>query len=77
MYEIFTGEVPYEGENAMATLFQHLHGTFESPSKRCPVISDELNAIILKAMARRPEDRYPDTLALREALAGLPDDLLE
>ncbi len=77
MYEMFTGSVPYEGENAMATLFQHLHGTLEAPSKRCSAISDALEGIILKSMARRPENRYADTFALREALAELPDDLLE
>ena len=58
MYEMFTGVVPYTADNPMGVLFQHLEGVKEAPSKRNPAIRPALEAIILRAMAVNPEDRY-------------------
>lgn len=71
MYEMFTGKVPYEGENAMATLFKHLHGKARAPRAANAKIPEALEAIILKAMAREPGHRFQDTLTLATALEGL------
>jgi HEAT repeat protein len=59
LYELCTGVVPYSADNPMAVLFQHLEGAKVAPSKRNPEISTVLEAIILKAMALKPEERYP------------------
>jgi serine/threonine-protein kinase len=58
MYEMFTSVVPYTADNPMGVLFQHLEGVKEAPSKRNPAIGPALEAIILRAMAVNPEDRY-------------------
>lgn len=72
MYEMFTGTVPFEGENAMATLFKHLHGEAQRPREREPEMDEALEAIILKAMARDPANRFQDTAELCVALEKLP-----
>jgi eukaryotic-like serine/threonine-protein kinase len=72
MYEMFTGTVPYAADNPLAVLYLHMHGKKDPPSARNPLISPQLEAVILKAMAVEPADRYQSA---DELLAAL--DLLE
>jgi serine/threonine-protein kinase len=75
MYEVFTGTVPYAADNALAVLYLHLQGKKDPPSARNPMITPELEAVILKAMAVDPADRYQsadEMLAALEALS-LPE----
>lgn len=58
MYEVFTGRVPFEGANAIATLFQHLDAQVVAPRAVVPSLPEGLETVILKAMARAPEARY-------------------
>jgi serine/threonine-protein kinase len=58
MYEMFTGVPPYSGDNPMAVLYQHLEGAKSAPRSRNAEIVPELEAIILKAMAVNPDERY-------------------
>jgi serine/threonine-protein kinase len=59
MYEIFTGVPPHSADNPMGVLYQHLEGAKTPPRERNPEISTALEAIILKAMAVDPAQRYP------------------
>jgi len=68
LYEMFTGTVPYSGEHAVAVIFQHLEGRKEPPRSRNPAIGPRLEAIILKAMALDPVDRYQ---SFKDLLADL------
>lgn len=58
MYEMFTGKPPYKGEDHMATLFKHVEGGAKPANESNPKISNELNTIIMKAMATDPNQRY-------------------
>lgn len=73
MYELFTGQVPYEGPNSLAILYQHFEGNLQAPRKINPEISEPLEALILKTMALDPAARYQSAEALRQALAALPE----
>ena len=58
MYELLTGHVPYGGDNWMAVMAGHLRGTpkpIRSLRRDCP---PALEAIVLHAMRRYPENRY-------------------
>ena len=68
MYEIFTGKPPYRGKDSMAILFQHVEGKAKAPNTINTAIPDELNAIILKAMAVNPDKRYQSVDELRNEL---------
>ena len=68
MYEIFTGTVPYTADNPMSVLYQHIEGAKEAPRTRNPLLAPEIEAIILKAMAVRPDDRYQSAHELLAAL---------
>lgn len=68
LYEILCGKPPYKGEDHMATLFQHVEGKATPAIELNPKIGAELNGIIMKAMALKPEDRYQTIDDLRNDL---------
>ncbi len=68
LYEMFTGELPYDADNPMDIALLHMEANLTSPRELRASISPALNDVILKAMAREPEQRYPTGLALANAL---------
>ncbi len=68
MYELFSGQAPYTGEESMAILFQHVEGKAKPPREVNPDIPESLEAIIVKAMAVDPDQRFQTFDELRTAL---------
>ncbi len=66
MYEMMTGRPPYDGESPVAVAIQHINGNPPLPSTLNPNIPEGLEQIIMRAMARNPEERYPTAAALLE-----------
>jgi eukaryotic-like serine/threonine-protein kinase len=64
LYEMLTGKMPFEGENALAVMNRRLHQDAPPPSELNPAISEGLEAIIYQAMARDPRDRYASAAEL-------------
>ncbi len=58
MYEMLTGKLPYDGDNAVSVALMHLQLTPDSPCKVNPDIPEGLEEITLKAMQKQPSDRY-------------------
>jgi streptogramin lyase len=58
LYECLTGDRPFGRETEVATLYAHLEDPPTMPSARRPELSRDLNAVVAKAMAKRPDDRY-------------------
>ena len=58
MYEMMTGELPFTGDTPVAVAIQHLSAEPPSPSAKNPHVTPGMEAIILKAMATQPDDRY-------------------
>lgn len=71
MYELFTGTPPYVGQTPLEIIFQHVEGKPRGPCDLVPDLPPALAAVILKAMAVLPEDRFQDVDTLRESLAAL------
>jgi ABC-type multidrug transport system ATPase subunit/tRNA A-37 threonylcarbamoyl transferase component Bud32 len=65
LYCLLTGRPPFEGDLA-AVLPLVQRGDFAAPRQVNPTVSPALEAICLKAMALRPEHRYPSVTALSE-----------
>lgn len=64
LYELMVHAPPFAGPTKeVLTLVKQ--GELAAPRRRRPGVSRELEAIILRAMSARPEDRYPSVLALR------------
>src|SRR5205814_1862930 len=79
LYEMLTSEVPFRGANSAATLTKHVYDAVVPPRKRFPdiYIPEVLETVTLKALSKRPEDRYRGMRELLEALdaagAGLEE----
>jgi eukaryotic-like serine/threonine-protein kinase len=60
MYELFTGKVPFEAESFMGILTKHITSTPKPPREAAPdrAIPDEVEAVILRAMAKEPDERH-------------------
>ncbi len=69
LYELVTGTRPFEG-SPVVVMGKQLREEAERPRSRAPhaIIPGELEALIMKALAKAKEDRFPTALALREAL---------
>ena len=67
LYQMLTGRLPFEG-STMSVLARLLSETPPPPSQLRPDLDPALEAVILRAMARRPEDRFPDARTFADAL---------
>ncbi|MDH4216706.1 MAG: serine/threonine-protein kinase [Gallionella sp.] len=70
-YELLTGRLPFEGDTLDKLLDAIANKTAEPPSARQSGIPVELDEIVLRMIARNPEDRYPSWEALEAEIAKL------
>jgi serine/threonine-protein kinase len=68
LYCILTGRTPFAGDNLASVLAKVQAGEFLTPTQVKPGVPAALDATCVKAMALRPEDRYPSALALADAV---------
>lgn len=76
-YLLFTGQYPYTGDDAVQIAVQHLRSIVKPPSLVNPTLPHSLDKIILRGMAKNPEDRYPNATffvdTLESALIDKPN----
>ena len=58
LYELLTGAVPFTGETAVEIAMKHLSHVPAAPSTIRPEIPHDLDLVVLRALAKNPEDRY-------------------
>ncbi len=68
LYELFTGVVPFDAAEPLDTAMLHVSEPPPPPREVQPDLSPELEAMLLKCLAKSPEERYPDGEALANAL---------
>ncbi len=70
MFELFTGEVPYDGDSFMAILTKHMFETIPAIEEVNPKtdVPESVRAVVYKAMAKETQDRYDDMDDLRKDL---------
>ena len=68
LYELLTGVVPFEGETAVAIAFKQVSAEPQPPSALKPGIPASLDAVVLRALAKDPAQRYADADELIAAL---------
>ncbi len=68
LYEILTGEPPFIGDSPVAVAYQHVREDPVPPSQRHSGISPELDAVVLKALAKNPDNRYQTAAEMRTDL---------
>lgn len=69
LYQVCTGELPFQADNPFAVMQQHISKPPEPPEKINPAISPALSAVILRGLAKKPEERFPSAGAMVAAMA--------
>jgi eukaryotic-like serine/threonine-protein kinase len=80
LYEMLTGAPPFTGSTPLNVLTEHLTGELQPPSKRATAgrVSAGLESVVMHALARDRDDRYPSASALAAAIMharAVPDDV--
>jgi eukaryotic-like serine/threonine-protein kinase len=75
LYELLTGDVPFPGDNFVAVAMRHINEPVPSVREERPDVSPRLDAVIRRAMAKDPRDRFGSMDELcRELEACLEDE---
>ncbi|MFN8111950.1 MAG: PASTA domain-containing protein [Solirubrobacterales bacterium] len=77
LFEMLTGRVPFDGDNAVAIAMKQVGEEPPAPSTINPKVSPALDAIVLKALAKDPAQRFQsaaEMAAALEAAEGSPDE---
>lgn len=65
LFELLTGRAPFKGDSAVSVAYQHVAEMPPLPSSIAPDISPELDRMVMKSLAKRPEERYQDAASMR------------
>ncbi len=68
LYALLTGRLPFDGTDGLAIAIQHATEPPLPPSNAYPGISPAVDAVVMRALAKRPEDRFPTMRAFVRAL---------
>lgn len=65
LYEILSGQPPFTGDSPVAVAYQHVREDPVPLSHKNPDIAPELDAVVLKALAKNPDNRYQTAAQMR------------
>jgi serine/threonine-protein kinase len=71
-YFLLTGRAPFEGRTPVQVLAAHLYEAPAPLTGHRPDLPAELEAVVLRCLAKDPADRFPDARSLERALADCP-----
>ncbi|TYB67796.1 Stk1 family PASTA domain-containing Ser/Thr kinase [Nonomuraea sp. PA05] len=64
LFELVTGQQPYDGETPMSVAYRHVHDTVPAPSSLVPEVPPLVDTLVASATAREPEHRPADATAM-------------
>ncbi|MFG1701787.1 Stk1 family PASTA domain-containing Ser/Thr kinase [Nonomuraea sp. M3C6] len=64
LFELVTGQQPYDGETPMSVAYRHVHDTVPRPSSVVPEVPPLIDTLVAHATAREPHDRPADATAM-------------
>jgi beta-lactam-binding protein with PASTA domain/tRNA A-37 threonylcarbamoyl transferase component Bud32 len=68
LFELLTGEPPFDGDTPVAVAYKHVQETPALPSSKNPEVAAPLDAIVMKALAKNPANRYQTAEEFRQDL---------
>jgi serine/threonine protein kinase len=71
LYEMVTGQLPFEGDTPLSIAMQHKSGDFESPKFLNPRIPDDLNDLIIKCLEKDKGSRYQAVEEVSKDIFGI------
>ena len=70
MYFALTGQPPFQERAPSPSMMAHARDPVVPPSQVRPDVPADLESVILRCLAKKPEERYPDVKALSQALSA-------
>ncbi len=70
LYEMLTGQVPFTGDSPITVALKHIQEKPEKPSLLNPRIPEEIDNIVLKALAKDPEKRFKNAARMKQQLTS-------
>jgi serine/threonine-protein kinase len=67
IFEMFTGRAMFTGESPLDVMLRHIHEAPPFDSAEAAAIPDPVRAVLSRAVAKAPADRYPTVRGMREA----------
>lgn len=74
VYELLTGNVPYDADSTLGILAQHANAPIPDPRAERPDLPPGMTLIVRRAMAKKPDDRYPDMETFMRDLDAVLED---
>jgi serine/threonine-protein kinase len=71
LYELLTGEAPYNSSSASGIITQILHAPLPSPRAANPFIPSAVEHVMLKLLSKNPDERYSSASAVLDDLTAL------
>ena len=75
LYELLTGKVPFTGDSPVEIAMKHISAIPEPPSSIRQDIPEDLDLVVLRALAKTPEERYPSAEEMDKDLARVAQGL--
>ena len=75
MYEMVTGKIPFDGDNPVSIAMKHVHEQPVPPRNLNPDVPENLEAVILRALGKRPVERYLTAQAMLDDLQRVQEGL--
>jgi serine/threonine protein kinase len=74
-YEMLTEHTPFDAETPLAILMKHLNDPLLAPHELDPTVPKPLEEVVLRALAKYPEDRYQSAEQMANALRGAVEEI--
>jgi beta-lactam-binding protein with PASTA domain/predicted Ser/Thr protein kinase len=68
LYEMLTARPPFTGDTPLSIAYKHVREDPAPPSRTNPDVPRPLDAVVMKAMAKNPDNRYPTAMELKTDL---------
>jgi serine/threonine-protein kinase len=75
LFEMLTGRVPFQADTPYAVVHDHIFTPLPPPTSLNPDLPQAVERVLLKALAKEPEDRYPDAQRFLQAYETVLDEL--
>ena len=74
-YELLTGRTPFTGDTALSVAYQRLDHDVPQPSAVIDGVPTQFDALVARATARDPADRYADAIEMADAVDAIAEEL--
>ena len=77
MYELLVGEVPFQADTPFSVIHDHIYSPLPLPKEMNPEINEDIQRALLKALAKKRQDRYESVSAMMAVFLKAFDSLIK